>query len=77
MTSKVEIANPMQTAVTPSEAARISGLSKTTIARCFDRGLLAGFRIPGSKFRRIPIENLYRFLRESGIPHEAPTAATH
>ena len=29
-----------------------------TIIRCFDSGRLRGFRVPGSKFRRIPREEL-------------------
>jgi len=67
---KTPINNPMQTAVSPREAARISGLSHATIARCFDKGLLKGYKIPGSRFRRIPIANLHRFLRAHGIPFE-------
>ena len=66
--------NPMQTAVTPAQAARICGLSHATIIRCFDRGLLKGFKIPGSKYRRIPLENLYKFMRESGMPCDVPAA---
>jgi CheY-like chemotaxis protein len=29
---------------------------------------LKGFRVPGSKFRRIPRENLVQFMKENGIP---------
>ena len=67
---KTPIANPMQTAVTPAHAARICGLSTGTINRCFDRGLLKGYKVPGSKFRRIPLKNLYQFVREYGLPCE-------
>ena len=45
------------------EAAAICGVSQQTIIRCFDRGELEGFRIPGSKTRRIPREALVRFVR--------------
>ena len=53
---------------TTGEAAEICGLSQQTIIRCFDNGQLGGFRVPGSKFRRIPRENLIRFMREHNIP---------
>ena len=67
---KTNMANPMQTAVTPAEAARIAGLSHATIVRCFDRGMLKGYKIPGSRNRRIPIENLRRFMEAHGIPEQ-------
>ena len=39
--------------------------------RCFDSGQLKGFRVPGSRFRRIPREHLFAFMRENGIPTDA------
>jgi DNA-binding response OmpR family regulator len=45
-------------------------VSQQTIIRCFDRGRLTGFRVPGSKFRRIPRAELLRFMRENGIPSD-------
>ena len=53
---------------TTGEAAEICKVSQQTIIRCFDAGRLKGFRVPGSKFRRIPREELIRFMRENGIP---------
>ena len=53
---------------TTGEAAEICKISQQTIIRCFDRGKLRGFRVPGSKFRRIPREELVRFMRENEIP---------
>ncbi|MGH7242544.1 MAG: response regulator [Phycisphaerales bacterium] len=53
---------------TTGEAAAICKVSQQTIIRCFDAGRLTGFRVPGSKFRRIPREELLRFMRTSGIP---------
>jgi DNA-binding response OmpR family regulator len=38
------------------------------VIRCFDSGRLRGFRVPGSKFRRIPREALIQFMKENGIP---------
>jgi excisionase family DNA binding protein len=53
---------------TTGEAADICKISQQTIIRCFDAGRLRGFRVPGSKFRRIPREELIRFMRENSIP---------
>lgn len=50
------------------EAAEICNVSQQTIIRCFDKGKIGGFRVPGSKFRRIPRADLIRFMRENGIP---------
>ena len=55
---------------TTGEAADICKISQQTIIRCFDKGKLKGFRVPGSKFRRIPREELIRFMRENDIPTE-------
>lgn len=56
---------------TTGEAARLCKVSQQTIIRCFDAGRLNGFRVPGSKFRRIPREELLRFMRENEIPTDA------
>jgi len=53
---------------TTGEAATITRLSQQTIIRCFDNGQLQGFRVPGSKFRRIPRDALVRFMKEHNIP---------
>jgi len=58
----------MKELFTTGEAAGICNLSQQTIIRCFDAGRLQGFRIPGSKFRRIPRENLIKFMKENTIP---------
>lgn len=56
---------------TTGEAASVCRVSQQTIIRCFDNGRLHGFRVPGSKFRRIPRDELLRFMRENGIPTDA------
>ncbi len=53
---------------TTGEAAELCKISQQTIIRCFDAGRLKGFRVPGSRFRRIPREELLRFMRENEIP---------
>ena len=50
------------------DAAAICKISQQTIIRCFDSGRLEGFRVPGSRFRRIPRDNLIKFMRENDIP---------
>ncbi len=60
-----------KTVYTTGEAAKICKVSQQTIIRCFDSGQLKGFRVPGSKFRRIPRESLYNFMRENGIPTDS------
>jgi two-component system, OmpR family, response regulator RpaA len=61
----------MKTVFTTGEAAKICKVSQQTIIRCFDSGQLRGFRVPGSRFRRIPREALYRFMKENNIPTDA------
>ncbi len=56
---------------TTGEAASVCRVSQQTIIRCFDNGRLHGFRVPGSKFRRIPRDELLRFMRENNIPTDA------
>ncbi|RKY07254.1 MAG: regulator, partial [Planctomycetota bacterium] len=58
----------MKNLFTTGEAAQICNISQQTIIRCFDSGRLDGFRIPGSRFRRIPRENLIKFMKDNGIP---------
>ncbi len=50
------------------EVATICKVSQQTVIRCFDSGRLKGFRVPGSRFRRITREGLVQFMKENGIP---------
>jgi excisionase family DNA binding protein len=61
----------MKTVFTTGEAAKICKVSQQTIIRCFDSGQLKGFRVPGSRFRRIPREQLFTFMKDNGIPTDA------
>jgi len=61
----------MKTVFTTGEAAKICKVSQQTIIRCFDSGQLKGFRVPGSRFRRIPRDVLFRFMKDNGIPTDA------
>jgi len=60
----------MKTIFTTGEAAEVCKVSQQTIIRCFDSGRLKGFRVPGSRFRRIPREALIAFMKDNGIPSD-------
>ncbi len=50
---------------TTGEAAKVCNVSQQTIIRCFDSGRLHGFKVPGSRFRRIPKAELVRFMQDN------------
>ena len=52
---------------TTGEAAKICSVSQQTIIRCFDSGRLQGFKVPGSRFRRIPRAELVRFMQRNNM----------
>ncbi len=54
--------------LTTGEVARICRVAPRTVSKWIDTGQLRGYRIPGSKDRRIPIQQLVRFMRAHGIP---------
>jgi two-component system, OmpR family, response regulator len=61
----------MKDLFTTGEAAEVCRVSQQTIIRCFDAGRLEGFRVPGSRFRRIPRQSLVKFMKENNIPLDA------
>lgn len=60
----------MKKVFSTGEAAAICKVSQQTIIRCFDTGRVQGFRVPGSRFRRIPRESLILFMKDNDIPLE-------
>lgn len=50
--------------------AKICKVAPRTVSKWFDTGQLRGYRIPGSKDRRIPVGQLVRFMKTHGIPLE-------
>ena len=54
--------------LTTGEVAKICNVASRTVSKWFDSGQLQGYRIPGSKDRRIPVANLLTFMREHNIP---------
>ena len=60
--------DPRRTVLTTGDVAKICSVAPRTVSKWFDAGHLRGYRIPGSKDRRIPLEQLLRFMRAHGIP---------
>lgn len=56
--------------LTTGEVAKICNVAPRTVSKWFDTGQLKGYRIPGSKDRRIPVSQLLRFMKEHGIPFD-------
>ena len=54
--------------LTTGEVARICHVAPRTVSKWFDAGRLRGYRIPGSRDRRIPLEQLIAFMRAHSIP---------
>jgi len=54
--------------LTTGEVAKICNVAPRTVSKWFDSGQLKGYRIPGSKDRRIPISALIRFMKQHHIP---------
>jgi len=63
--------NSVKQVFTTGEVAQICKVSQQTVIRCFDSGRLKGFRVPGSRFRRIPRDALVAFMKSNQIPMEA------
>ncbi len=57
-----------KTVLTTGDVARLCSVAPRTVSKWFDSGELRGYRIPGSKDRRIPIGELVRFMRAHGMP---------
>jgi excisionase family DNA binding protein len=57
--------------LTTGDVAKICNVAPRTVSKWFDNGQLKGYRIPGSKDRRIPVSELVRFMKV----HNMPTAA--
>jgi excisionase family DNA binding protein len=63
--------NPFGTqkdALTTGEVARICNVAARTVSKWVDTGRLEGYRIPGSKDRRVHAHALVEFMKQHGIP---------
>jgi excisionase family DNA binding protein len=54
--------------LTTGDVARICNVAPRTVSKWFDSGQLKGYRIPGSKDRRIPVNELVRFMKAHDMP---------
>lgn len=54
--------------LTTGQVARICNVAPRTVSKWFDSGQLRGYRIPGSKDRRIPLPDLIGFMKAHGMP---------
>jgi excisionase family DNA binding protein len=54
--------------LTTGEVAKICKVAPRTVTKWFDSGQLRGYRIPGSKDRRIPVSQLTRFMKLNNMP---------
>lgn len=60
--------------LTTGDVAKICNVAPRTVSKWFDSGQLKGYRIPGSKDRRIPLNELVRFMKAHNMPTEAIAA---
>ena len=54
--------------LTTGDVAKICHVAPRTVSKWFDNGQLKGYRIPGSKDRRIPMSELLRFMKVHNMP---------
>lgn len=54
--------------LTTGDVAKICNVAPRTVSKWFDKGQLKGYRIPGSKDRRIPLSELVRFMKQHNMP---------
>ena len=54
--------------LTTGDVAKICHVAPRTVSKWFDNGQLRGYRIPGSKDRRIPVTELVRFMKVHNMP---------
>ena len=67
----------MKAVFTTGEVAEVCRISQQTVIRCFDKGSLRGYRVPGSKFRRVPRDALIDFMKSNHIPMENLASGKH
>lgn len=61
---------PGKSIFTVGQVAKICKVAPRTVSKWFDSGRLRGYRIPGSQDRRIPREQLIKFLKDHDMPFE-------
>jgi len=69
MKGKVKMAKG-KSVLTTGQVAKICNVAPRTVSKWFDSGQLKGYRIPGSKDRRIPVNELVRFMKVHNMPFD-------
>lgn len=54
--------------LTTGDVAKICKVAPRTVSKWFDMGELEGYKIPGSKDRRIPLSALVKFMKKHRMP---------
>jgi two-component system, OmpR family, response regulator RpaA len=54
--------------LTTGQVAKLCNVAPRTVSKWFDSGQLRGYRIPGSRDRRIPVTHLVSFMKVHGMP---------
>lgn len=73
--ARVKTTDP-KAVLTTGQVAEICHVAPRTVSKWFDTGKLRGYRIPGSRDRRIPMDQLLAFMRTHGIPLDALDGGT-
>ena len=58
----------MHAVFTTGQIARVCHVAPRTATKWIDSGVLKGYRLPGSRDRRVTRADLLRFLTEHGMP---------
>jgi excisionase family DNA binding protein len=66
---------PSKTVLTTGEVASICKVAARTVSKWIDTGRLEGYRIPGSRDRRVTREALDRFIRDNRLPTDGIAAS--
>lgn len=53
--------------LTTGDVAKVAGVSARLVHKWIDSGILRGYRLPGSKFRRVEPASLVLFLKQHGL----------
>jgi excisionase family DNA binding protein len=59
---------------TTGQVAKMLNVHTRTVCKWVDAGRLRGYRVPGSRDRRVPREALLAFLADAGLPAPAGLA---
>jgi len=58
----------MKDVLTTGQVAKLCNVTIRTVIKWFEKGHLEGYRIPGSRDRRFPLDNVVAFMKEHGMP---------